>query len=166
MIEKKVPVVGGLYFTKSVPPEPMVYRGVGNSHFADWKMGDKVWCTGIPFGFTLIHASLLRVMWNESPEYIVPNIGTGQITRRVFDAPSRSWMDERKGAYAQVGGTSDLAWCQRVVKDRIFEKAGWPEYQKKEYPFLIDTGLYIHHVDQNGVKWPLEIPKQFLKSSR
>ncbi len=159
MIDGKVPVVAGLYFTKSVPPEPLVYRGIGNGYFADWKMGDKVWCSGVPFGFTLIHGSLIKAMWAESPEYLVNN----QVTRRVFEAPARSWMDERTGAYGHVGGTSDLAWCQRVINDRIFEKAGWPEYQKKEFPFLVDTALQVAHIDNTGVKWPLEIPKRFVR---
>lgn len=157
MIDEKVPVVGGLYFTKSVPPEPMVYRGIGKGYFADWKMGDKVWCSGIPFGFTLIHGSIVKALWNESPEYMV----NGQVTRRVFETPQQNWMDPEKGVYISRSGTSDLAWCQRVMKERIFEKAGWPEYQKKENPFLIDTGIFVHHIDNNGVRWPLEVPARF-----
>lgn len=157
MIDAKDPVVAGVYFTKSVPPEPLVYRGIGNSYFADWKLGDKVWCSGVPFGFTLIHGSLIRAMWDESPEYIA----SGTITRRVFDAPSKSWMDQASGAYLSTGGTSDLAWCERVVKGNYFAKAGWPKHQKMKYPFLIDTGIFLTHIDQYGTRFPIEIPKRF-----
>ncbi len=54
MKSKEYPVVGGLYFTKSVPPEPLIYRGQGTGYYDDWKFGDKVMCDGLPFGCTLI----------------------------------------------------------------------------------------------------------------
>lgn len=157
MIEKKVPVVGGLYFTKSIPAEPMVYRGIGTGYFADWKIGDKVWCTGIPFGFTLIHGSIIKAMWKESPEYIVNN----QVTRRVFEFPAESFNDPGRGISLQRSGTSDLAWCKRVMQERFFEKAGWPEYQKMKNPFLIDTNIFVRHIDNDGVQHPIEVPKRF-----
>jgi hypothetical protein len=157
MIDGKVPVVAGVYFTKSVPPEPMVYRELGCGYYPDWRMGDLVWCSGIPFGFTLIHGKIIKAMWAESPEYIV----NGQVVRRVFNAPSRHWLDPEKGVYVSEGGTSDLAWCQRVMKEGFFEKAGWPEYQKMQYPFLIDTNIYVHHIDEHGRRFPLELPKRY-----
>src|SRR5512139_622098 len=51
MKKAEVPVVSGLYYTKGMPPEPILYRGRGNSYYDDWKMGDKVWVDGIPTGF-------------------------------------------------------------------------------------------------------------------
>ncbi|GAC1502551.1 MAG: hypothetical protein NVS1B6_09290 [Steroidobacteraceae bacterium] len=158
MIDGTVPVVGGLYFTKSVPPEPILYRGAGRGYYADWKMGDKVWVSGVPFGFTLIHMSLIRAMWAESPEYIT----SGQTTRRIFHAPAESWSDPVKGAFFSSGGTSDLAWCKRVMDDGIFAKAGWPEYAKMENPFLIDTSIFVKHIDANGVQYPLQVPTRFV----
>lgn len=157
MIEKTVPIVGALYFTKSDPPEPLVYRERGRGYFPHWRLGDKVWVSGVPFGCTLIHGSIIKALWNESPEYMVNN----QLTRRIFEAPSKSWIDPETGAFLQNGGTSDLAWCQRVIKDKIFEKAGWPQYQKKKYPFLIDTGLFVKHITDEGIQFPLSIPKRF-----
>lgn len=50
MLSHEVPVVSGLYFTKTEPPEPMIYRKLGGGYYTDWKMGDKVWCSGIPTG--------------------------------------------------------------------------------------------------------------------
>ena len=40
MRKATIPVVSGLYFTRSIPSEPLVYRGRGNSYYGDWKMGD------------------------------------------------------------------------------------------------------------------------------
>jgi hypothetical protein len=157
MIEKKVPVVSGLYFTKSEPPEPMTYREVGRGYYDKWKLGDKVWCSGVPTGTLLIHASILKKMWEESPEY---NAG-GMIVRRVFETPSKVWFNEEKGVIETASGTSDLNWCRRVMDENFFEKAGWPEYQKMKYPFLVDTNIFVKHIDNNGRQWPLAIPQKF-----
>lgn len=158
MIKKTIPIVSGLYFTKSEPPEPILYRGEGNGYFADWVMGDKVWVSGVPMGCTLIHGSILKAMWDESPEYQVHGI----TTRRVFEEPAKVWFDETQGAYVHEVGTSDLAWCKRIQKDNIFEKAGWKKYQKMKYPYLIDTSLFVKHIDENGRQFPVEVPNDFM----
>lgn len=158
MNEKKVPIVSGLYFTKADPAEPILYRGRGNSYYGDWKLGDKVWVDGIPFGCRLEHASFIKEAWKNSPEYVVG----GVVTRRVFEQPGRIWFDEAKGGMASKVGTTDLAWCTRIIEDKLFEKCGWPEYQKMKYPFLVDTEIFVRHIDQQGRMYPFTIPKQFL----
>ncbi len=157
MIRGKVPVVGALYFTKSEPPEPMIYREFGRGYYDKWKMGDKVWCKGLPFGCTLIHGSIIKALWKESPEYMAGNI----LTRRVFKTPSDTFLDPETNGYLMSGGTSDLEFCRRCMEEDIFTKAGWPEYQKKEFPFLVDTNIYVTHIDNDGVQWPLYVPKEF-----
>lgn len=154
-----VPIVSGLYFTKSNPPEPVLYRGRGSGAFRDFKMGDKVWVDGIPFGFTLIHGSIIKALWNESPEYIV----NGQTTRRVFEMPDRTGGNAHDG-YVRLSGTTDLQWCTRIMEQGIFKKAGWDEYQKMEFPFLVDTNIFIGHIDKQGRTYPLGgIPAEFIK---
>lgn len=150
-----VPVVSGLYFTKSDPPEPMIYRGRGNGFFHKWKMGDKVWCDGVPMGFTLIHSSILKALWNESPEYSC----AGQTLRRVFETPEKIWLDPETGGTHTLTGTSDLTFCERVMTDDIFKKAGWPEYADKEFPFLVDTNIFVRHIDTDGRMFPLQRPQ-------
>ena len=59
-------------------------------------------------------------------------------------------------------GTSDLGWCDRVIKEKFFEKAGWPEYQKKKYPFLVDTSMFIMHIAENGTQYPIKVPDEFM----
>ena len=145
-----IPVVSGLYYTKSNPPEPLVYRGLGNSYYDDWKMGEKVWADGIPTGFFLCNVKVLKVMWDESPEYVTGGI----LTRRVFDAPARVWFDPDTHSVNTETGTSDLAWCKRVIRDDVLRRAGWPKIGKKQYPFLVDTNLFCHHIDASGVVYP------------
>lgn len=154
-----IPIVSGLYFTKANPSEPVMYRGRGNGPFEDFKMGDKVWVDGIPFGFTLIHGSIIRALWENAEEYMVG----GQLTRRVFDAPSRTFGDAESGAMAGMTGTSDLEFCTKIINEGIFTKAGWPEFQKKKYPFLVDTNIFLKHIDMQGRQYPLGgIPRKYL----
>jgi len=150
MSKPQVPVVSGLYYSRSVPSEPLVYRGRGNGAFLDWKPGELVWCDGVPTGMLLVHCSILRAMWEESEEYAAGN----QVTRRVFDTPRRVWVSPDDGRLNATTGTSDLDWCERVMRDGFFEKAGWGEYQGKEFPFLVDTGIFCRHVDPDGRQYP------------
>lgn len=147
---EKVPVVSGLYYTRSRPSQPLVFRGRGTSYYGNWELGDKVWCDGVPTGCLLIHAGILREMWNESPEYMV-----GQhLTRRVFETPRNLWFDPGSERFNTTVGTSDLYWCSRVIKDKYFAKAGWKKYQKKKWPFLVDTRIFCKHIDPDGTQFP------------
>jgi|ERR1035437_97632 hypothetical protein len=162
MISEKVPVVGGLYFTKSVPPEPMIYREQGHGYFADWKLGDKVWCRGLPFGCTLIHGSIIKELWKTAEPYVTNGIQT----RRVFKHPEDVKMDPNSNDFFLSQGTTDLNFCNELISKKVFEKAGWPEYQKKKYPFLVDTSIFVKHIDNDGVNWPTELPKPFLEGKK
>lgn len=160
MISGKVPIVGALYFTKSDPPEPMVYRDFGKGYYADWKLGQKVWVRGLPFGCTLIHGSIIRALWEEAEPVTI----NGTETRRIFRYPEDRFTDPETVNpldYLMTSGTSDLQFCKEVVEKRIFEKAGWPEYQKKKYPFLVDTSIFVKHIDMNGTQWPTALPRKF-----
>ena len=161
MIKADVPIVGALYFTKSEPPEPMVYRKFGNGYFADFKLGDKVWVKGLPFGCTLIHGSIIKALWKESPEYLTP----AGVTRRIFYQPDET-ISDGNGNSLMYGGTTDLRFCKDVIDKKIFEKAGWKKYQKMKFPFLIDTEIFVKHIDQSGVQWPTELPQEFLDGKK
>ena len=166
MTAGKVPIVSGLYYTKSVPAEPILYRGRGNGSFRDFKLGDKVWCDGIPFGFTLIHGSIIKALWNESEEYMVGN----EVTRKVFELPNANVRNsgfDNKGdetvTFANTRGTTDLNFCKRLMRDGIFTKAGWKKYQNMKYPFLVDTNILVQHIDNAGRQFPLGgVPRQHM----
>jgi hypothetical protein len=150
MREAKTPVVSGLYYTKSNPSEPLIYRGRGNGAFLDFKMGEPVWCDGVPTGCLLVHQALLRAMWGESEEYQV----YGQTTRRVFETPVKSWINPEDGSVNTITGTSDLDWCSRIMRDGFFEKAGWDDYAEREHPFLVDTSIMCKHITPDGAVFP------------
>lgn len=150
MLKGDVPIWGGLYFTKSVPSEPLMYRGIGTSHFRNWKMGDKVWVDGMGLGCNMLHRSVIEAVWKESPQY---QIGAA-VARRVFETPSNSAYDAEKGVWLTTGGTEDLTFYQRLIKDRILEKAGWKKFQKMKYPYLCDTSIFCRHINFDGVQYP------------
>lgn len=160
MDKADIPVVSGLYFTRSVPAEPMVYRGRGNHYFRDWKLEDRVWVDGVPTGMVIFHADLLRAVWEDSPTYTITH--TGQAARRVFNTPAQKWFNEETGAMETLVGTSDLDFCTRVIKGKYLEKAGFPEIAKKKYPFLVDTNIFAKHIEKDGVQYPIEFPPEFL----
>ena len=60
MQKDEIPVVSGIYFTKSYPSEPVLYRGRGTGAYTKWKMGDKVWVVGTPCAFLRLPQCILR----------------------------------------------------------------------------------------------------------
>ncbi len=153
MRDMTTPVVSGLYYVKGAYPEPMVYRGRGNSCYTNWKLGDKVWADGVPTGCLLIHISILKLMYNESPEYMT---AFGRQVRKVFETPAKSWTDPETGGNKMSCGTSDLFWCDRVMKEKVLERSGWKKIAKQRYPYLVDTSIACRHIDlSTGKCYPL-----------
>lgn len=149
---RKYPIVSGLYFTRSDPAEPMVYRGRGNSYFTDWKLGEKVMVDGVPVGCFLIDVRLLRAVWEDSPEYIISG---SVVARRVFETPGKTWFNAEKGSQEMLVGTSDLDFCKRVIEGGYLEEH-WPDLAKEKYPFVIDTAMNCMHIDRNsGIQYPI-----------
>ena len=55
-----------------------------------------------------------------------------------------------------------LGWCAAIDRiHRAIEKAGFPKFQKMKHPFLVDTNIFVWHIDELGKKHPLYIPKEF-----
>lgn len=151
---EKDPVISGLYFTKSIPAEPMIYRGRGNSYFTKFNYGEYVYADGVPTGCLLIHMPVLEAMWKDSPEYQVP--GTNAKVRKVFTTPRDLYFDPLTGQWNSTTGTSDMDWCTRIIQGKYLEKAGWGKHQKMKYPFLIDTNIYCKQIDDQGITYPVE----------
>jgi hypothetical protein len=150
MRAEDTPVISGLYYTRSRPSEPLLYRGRGTSFYTNWKMGDKVWVDGVPTGCLLIHVGLIRAMWDEAEEYTIAN----QVTRRIFRTPRDAWASPDDEKFNTLSGTSDLQWCTDVMKGDYFKKAGWKDYARKKYPFLVDTNIFCRHINPDGEQFP------------
>jgi len=150
MHEKKIPIWGGLYFTKSQPAEPLMYREWGESFVTDWKMGDKVWVRGMGMGNNVIHRSILELLYKDSEEYE----WGGHKMRRVFETPRTAELDPETGMWRTSGGTEDIFFYDRIIKGNYLAKAGWPYVAKRKYPFLVDTSIFARHIDVNGKQYP------------
>lgn len=150
MKETPAPVVSGLYFSRSRPSEPMVFRGMGQGVYGNWRLGDVVEVDGVPTGCLLVHMGLIRAMWEDSEPYTAHGVQT----RRVFETPRASWYNPETGETNQSVGTSDLEWCRRVIAGDYLRRSGWTAYADKEYPFLVDTGLFCRHIQPDGTQYP------------
>lgn len=148
-----VPVVSGLYYTKSEPAVPLIFRGRGNGAYAEgWKLGDKVWADGLPMGCLLIHTSILRWMWEKEEAYKAPD---GAILKKVFQTPRVLFFDPEKGGIERQEGTQDLQFFDRVIANDVLKKTGWKKIARKKYPFLCDTAIFCRHIDRNtGRQYP------------
>jgi len=151
MIKEDTPVYGGLYFTKSLPAEPLVYRGRGNGYFNKWKLGEKVMVDGMGLGCHLISVRLLKALYEDSETY---SIQPGITVRRIFETPSRIEIDPVTGGFINGRGTEDLPFYSRIIEGGYFKKSGWKEYEGKKYPYVCDTSLFCQHIDQNGQRFP------------
>ena len=165
----EVPIVCGLYFAKGDPSHPLIFRGRGNGAYclesgkAQWKVGDKVWADGIPMGCTLIHKTIMQTISDESEDYVITgNLdeqGKPQTIKQVFITPRATGTDpEQARHFIRYSGTEDLPWCDRLLNENIFKKAGWPKFQKKEFPFLVDTSIFCWHRDfDSGIAYPVNV---------
>lgn len=147
---EETPVVSGLYYTRSRPSIPLVFKGFGNSYFDQFKIGELVWVSGVPTGFLLVHMGLMREVWLESPEYQVK----GEIVRRVFETPRKVWASPDDPNIITLSGTSDLDWCKKVIKGDYLKRSGWVRASRKKYPFLIDTNIFCKHINPDGEQFP------------
>lgn len=105
--DPKLGVVGGIYFTKSNPSSPLVFRGNGIGSYWDWKVGEYFEVTGIGMGCTLIRTELLKSI----PEPWFNTVDTD------------SFLD---GENKAEQWTEDLWFCKQVLehtKYKIFADA-------------------------------------------
>lgn len=148
------PIVSGLYYTKSEPAQPLLFRGRGNGPFRDWKMGRKVTVDGLPMGCLMIHTSILKFMWNISEPY---QAFDGLQLNRVFETPRRVMFDPQAGVQRQEG-TQDLYFFDRVIENEVLKKTGWKKAARRKWPFLCDTSIFCQHIDrQTGRQYPGQV---------
>ncbi len=163
----KYPVVSGWYNVKAKPAIPMFFKGRGNGPVFDTTedvvsepipYGEKfkmegVMCDGVPTGCLLMSKEILQVAWDNSPElslsrYTGADGAKMEIkTREVFMTQREAGIDPETGGYYKRMGTSDLEFCDRIMQNGWFEKAGYEHLEGVEYPFPVDTSLKCGHID-------------------
>lgn len=83
----KVMVAGGIYCTRSSPPEPLVYMGENEGSHWNWKVGETFKCWGLGTGCMMINLD-------------------------VFDSIPAPWF--KTTMEAQYKESDDLFFCKRV----------------------------------------------------
>ncbi|KKL98609.1 hypothetical protein LCGC14_1822690 [marine sediment metagenome] len=147
-----IPVVSGLYYTKALPSEPLIFRGRGNGVFLKWKLGQKVWGDGLPMGCLLIHTSILKWFWENTEKYKTIE---GEQLSRVFETPKKMFIDPETGSFSRQEGTQDLYFFDRMIDNDVLKKTGWKDIARKKYPLLCDTNIFCKHIDRNtGKQYP------------
>ncbi len=114
-----VGVVGGVYFSKSDPPSPLVFKGNGEGAYWDWKLGEYFPVTGLGMDATMIRVELLLELAKE---------GNREFFKTV---DQESFLDNIN--YAEMW-TEDLYFLNRVAKETQFK-------------IMCDAGIIAKHVD-------------------
>lgn len=154
IVKADIPVVSGLCFTKGLCSEPMIYKTLGSGSFCDFKIGDKVWALSVSTSFLLIHSSIIKLMWKESKAYTTLD---HRRARNVFVTSTEVTFSPEAREFTTCVGTSDRLWCERVIRDKVLSRAGFPKIGRRKYPFLCDTGIFCGHIDaQTGKIYPPE----------
>jgi hypothetical protein len=166
MIHRTVPIWAGIYFTKSVPSEPLIYRGRGTGYYPDWKFGDIVWVDGIHMGCTLIHRDILVALAEVKNTYQA-DAQRGPI-KEVYKTPGYTGFNPEKLAAIVETGTEDLHFCRDLQEHKILEKTGWDkEVPDLQYPVMVDTSVFCRHIDHAGVQYPsMGEEEQFMSASK
>lgn len=133
-----IQVLGGVYFSKSVPSAPLIFRGNGAGSYWDWKVGEMFWATGLGMGCTLIRMSVFDKL--ESPYFLT--IKADAHIDAV--AKAEAW-------------TEDLYFCEKVLKAH-----GWTSSQqalegravtkKLAKPIWCDASVICDHWDIKNCK--------------
>jgi hypothetical protein len=99
--------------------------------------------------------SLIREMAKTAERYEMQANGQKHQLIKIFDTPRDVVeMDGAQAGYQKLVGTSDLWFCDCVMKQKILQKTGWTSCAKKKYPFVVDTSVKVGHIDrETGIIW-------------
>lgn len=125
-------VCGGIYFTKSSTPEPLVFKELEAGPYWKWKLGDVFPCKGLGTGCMMIRTECLK---NIPEPWFVD----------TQEAPVGQTVDYNGVAIPQSkkSGTDDLFFCRKV------SDAG--------YVILAHGGVLPVHVDQDGKQYSMPL---------
>jgi hypothetical protein len=103
LLDRRRPIVSGLYYTKTSVPTPLVLHGEFEGTASSWTPGDLVECYGHGMGLTLIDAEVFRRVRDELP------IGVDQFGHPNWFATTKdAAVLKADGGRAIVNQTEDM----------------------------------------------------------
>lgn len=126
-------MAGGLYPTKSIPPEPLIFTEWGQGCSWGWKLGELVRVKGTGCGFNMYRVADLAAMTEpKEVERRNPWNGTPMVVREWFKTDK--WYTEGPSGVAAEGHTEDSYFYVMA------ERAGLQCW--------VDTGVWCRHYDK------------------
>lgn len=147
-----VMVIGGIYTTKTIPPQILIYRKIGEGPFYRWKFGQIFPVELIPTGMMMIRTELCEHL--EDPKPIIDKNKSSETHDEIigFENP---WFREIRSVEegkqygllpedykgADFSSNDDGFFCHHVIK------AG--------YKILADGGILGLHWDEKGTAYAI-----------
>lgn len=127
---------GGLYCTKTVPPEPLVFKEWGQGPAWDWKVGELIKVKASGAGYHFFRVEDLKNMKGLT-EYPIRNPMTGE-TMVVKDwfKTGKDYTYDDKGKMTLEANTED-SWLYRRMEEQGLQ-------------LWIDTAVLCKHYDKNN----------------
>ena len=110
--DSKVGVAGGIYFTKTNPPQPVVGRKFGQGPSWDWKLGDVFECETLGTGCMMIRTAIfehLEKPWFKEVSELHPSEGIESL-KMTDDVYFLHKVKEAGYKIMADGGTIPLHW--------------------------------------------------------
>jgi len=128
-------VVGGVYATKTYPPEPLLYTDWGQGPCYGWKKGDMVHCKAIGNGFTLFRMSVFdRIGEERAPWYEDRNPWNGK------PIIVQSFFNTGTSGTTSPGQVDKAMWTEDMYFFHMAEEVGIQVWA--------DTSIKCNHYDK------------------
>lgn len=127
-------VCGGVYCTKTIPPEPLIFKEWGRGPDWGWKLGELIKVKSTGAGFHLFRVSDLAAL-TKPEQYLIRSPWTGQamVVRQWFKT-GKDYLDAGDGITTLEAHTED-SWLYAML-----EEAGMQVW--------IDTSIQCQHYDK------------------
>ncbi|MDO8515209.1 MAG: hypothetical protein Q7S14_01790 [bacterium] len=61
LVDEGRDIVAGVYYSKQIPPQPLIFKGIGTGCFSNWKVGEILEnVSGVGMGLTIIKTDVFR----------------------------------------------------------------------------------------------------------
>lgn len=128
--------VAGIYPTKTIPPEPLIFTEWNDGPYYGWTQGDMVRVKCVGNGYTLFRvADFDRLPPEMAMPYEDRNPWTG------LPMTVRNFFNTGGTSAANFGGSSQVRWTEDMYFFRMAEQVGWQVWA--------DTSIELLHYDSD-----------------